>query len=309
MSTVKIKSSVAEKTRNRIRSRGADRALYIFIYIVMVLFMLVTVLPMLNILANSLSSGKAVSAGKVLFWPVEFDLMAYRAVFTYRNFLSGLRNSVLYTAAGSFITLVMMMLTAYPLSRYELPFRRVISLLFIFTMYFGGGLIPSYLLMGELNLINSPLIMILPHVPVYQMIVARTYIQSSIPKELLETSVIDGCSDFRYFISVVLPLSKPILAVSTLFFVVGRWNSYFTAHIYLRDPKYHPLQLILRKVLLMAEVPLSEFASPEELQLKQSLADLLKYAFIVLAALPMFFVYPLVQKHFVKGMMLGSLKG
>jgi len=202
------------------------------------------------------------------------------------------------------------MIAAYVLSRKDLPFRGILMGYFVFTMFFGGGLIPSYILITNLKMVNTIWVMIIPGaVSVYNMILARTFIMSNISTELLEAVQVDGCSDFRYFISIVLPLSKSVIAVITLFCVVARWNSYFGALIYLNDREKLPLQLVLRDILVINQVTPQDFVNKELIVKKQGLANLLKNSTIVASSLPIIILYPFIQKYFVKGVMIGSIKG
>ena len=188
--------------------------------------------------------------------------------------------------------------------------RRFFSLMFLFTMYFGGGLIPTYILMSKIGFVNSRWVMLIPGaLSVYNMILVRTYLSSSIPGELLEASQIDGCSDTGFFFKILLPLSKPIIAVITLYYAVGHWNAYFNAMIYLNDVDKYPLQLILREILLASQISLDDMVDVEAMVAKQGLSDILKYALIVVATAPILCVYPFIQRYFIKGVMIGSVKG
>ncbi|MCK4515650.1 MAG: carbohydrate ABC transporter permease, partial [Spirochaetaceae bacterium] len=210
---------------------------------------------------------------------------------------------------GTAINIIFTTLAAYPLSRRDFFGRNTVMFLFTLTMLFQGGLIPTYLLVRSLGILNSRLAMILPNaVIVYNMIVARTFFQANIPDELLEASQLDGCGDFRFLVSVVLPLSKPILAVLTLWYAVMHWNSYFWALVYLSSSRLYPLQITLRNILLTSQVTIEGMDVLSDMEL-QGMTDLLKYALIVVASAPLIALYPFVQKHFVRGVMLGSIKG
>jgi multiple sugar transport system permease protein/putative aldouronate transport system permease protein len=211
---------------------------------------------------------------------------------------------------GTFVNVAATMIAAYPLSRRDMPFRGLCMFLFTFTMFFSGGLVPNYILMQKLNLIDTAAAMILPGaISVYNMIITRTFIQNSIPAELMEASFIDGCNDIRYFFSMVLPLSKAVIAVISLYYAVGHWNAYFDAFIYLNSRRLYPLQLFLREILVANTIDPSLTVDPELHEQKQGLADLLKYSLIVVSTVPMLIIYPFVQKYFIKGVMIGSLKG
>lgn len=294
----------------RIRNSRSDVIYYTISGIVLGLLLLLVSYPIIFVLSASFSSGNAVVTGKVLLWPVEFSLEGYKAVFRNNNIVRAFANTVLYTVLGTFINVVMVMAAAYPLSRRDLKGRGFITFMFTFTMLFSGGLIPSYIQIMRLGLIDRIGAMVLPGaLSVYNVIVARTFIQSNIPGELLEASSIDGCNDTRYFFTMVLPLSKAVIAVIALFSAVGHWNSYFSAMIYLNDRTKFPLQIILREILIMNKVDLSMVMDPEAQIAMAHTADVLKYSLIVVATVPILFVYPFVQKYFVKGVMIGSIKG
>ncbi len=292
-----------------IRSSRGDRVFYTINGVLISLITILVAYPILYVLASSFSSPAAVQAGKVFIVPVDFSLEGYQTVFANPHILSGFLNSVFYTVVGTFINISMTVMTAYPLARKRLPLSKPITFLFVFTMIFSGGMIPSYILMMKLNLLDTRFALILPGaISVYNMIIARTFIQN-IPEELMESAYIDGCSDVRMFISLVLPLSHAMLAVLSLYYAVGHWNSYFAAFLYLTDRSKYPLQIVLREILIMGQIAESDISDPETNARIAGLAELLKHALIVVSSLPMLLVYPFVQKHFVKGVMIGSLKG
>lgn len=302
----------ARKSRgsSRVRSSRSDRIYYAISGVLLGLLLILVAYPILFVLSASFSSGDAVATGKVLLWPVEFSLEGYEAVFRNPNIVRAFGNTILYTAVGTAINVSMVMIAAYPLSRRDLRGRGVLTFLFTFTMFFSGGMIPSYIQILRLGLMDSIGAMVLPGaLSVYNMIVARTFIQSSIPYDLFEAASIDGCSDAKYFFSMVLPLSKAVIAVIALFSAVGHWNSYFSAMIYLNDRDKFPLQIILREILIMNKVDLSMVMDPEMQIALAHTADVLKYSLIVVATAPILVVYPFVQKYFVKGVMIGSIKG
>mgnify|MGYP002347281219 FL=1 len=276
----------------------------------MLLIFLIVLYPLIYVLSSSFSAPLAVMTGKVFLWPVEFSLEGYDAVFKERNVFVGYYNSLRYMVIGTFVNVAATMIAAYPLSRKDMPFRGVCMFLFTFTMFFAGGLIPNYMLMQKLNLIDTTAVMILPGaISVYNMIIARTFIQNSIPSDLREAAFIDGCNDIRYFFSIVLPLSKAVIAVISLYYAVGHWNSYFNAFIYLNSRSRYPLQLFLREILVANTIDPSLTIDPYENEQIQGMADLLKYSLIIVATVPLLVIYPFVQKYFVKGVMIGSLKG
>lgn len=287
-----------------------DRIFYIIIYAIITLLTISVLYPIIYVLSSSFSSGTAVSTGQVILWPVDFSIEGYKRVFQYDRVWIGYRNTIFYTIVGTLNNVLMTMICAYPLARRELPGRKYFMFIFVFTMYFSGGLIPSYLLMKDIGYVNTIWAMIMPGAfSVYQMIVCRTFINSTIPGEMLEAAKIDGCSDFLYFVKFILPLSKAIIAVMTLQYAVGHWNSYFNAYIYLSNKNLFPLQVFLREILVMNQVSVSDFTDEETRQIMQGMADLLKYALIVVATAPIMCFYPFIQKYFVQGIMIGSLKG
>lgn len=288
---------------------ASDRAFYAINGVLLAVLTLLVLYPILYVLANSFSSAASVSSGKVILWPVEPSVEGYQRVLSNRLVLSGFLNSVFYTVLGTAINLAMTMAAAYPLARKDLPLGRFFSLAFVLCMIFGGGMIPSYILVTKLGLLNTRWAMLLPGaIAVYNMIIARTSIRS-IPNELLEAAYIDGCSDARYFIQVVVPLSGATIAVLALYYAVGHWNSYFAAFMYLSDRSKYPLQIVLREILIMGQIAESDISDPDSAARIQGLAELLKYALIVISSTPMLIVYPFVQKYFVRGVMIGSVKG
>ncbi|MDD6878506.1 MAG: carbohydrate ABC transporter permease [Clostridiaceae bacterium] len=295
---------------SRIRSIREDRIFSAFIYTIVTLLTITVLYPIIYIISSSFSSGTAVSTGQVVLWPVDFSIEGYKRVFQYSRVWIGYRNTIFYTIVGTINNVLMTLICAYPLSRRELPGRKYFMFIFVFTMYFSGGLIPSYLLMKSIGYVNTIWAMIMPGAfGVYQMIVCRTFINSTIPSEMLEAAKIDGCSDFRYFTLFVVPLSKAIIAVMTLQYAVGHWNAYFGAFIYLTNKQLFPLQIFLREILVMNQVSASDFTDEETRMIMQGMADLLKYSLIVVATAPIMCFYPFIQKYFVQGIMIGSLKG
>lgn len=294
---------------NRIQDTAGDRIFYRVNAILLTLLTLSVLYPIIYVLANSFSSPAAVSSGKVYLWPLDPSVEGYRRVLENPNILSGFLNSVFYTVVGTAINLAMTMVAAYPMARKDLPLRSFFSVLFAFTMLFGGGMIPNYILIMKLGMLNTRWALLLPGaLSVYNMIIARTAMQS-LPDELLEAAYIDGCSDARYFVRIVLPLSGAIIAVLALYYAVGHWNSYFSAFMYLSDRSKYPLQIVLREILIMGQIAESDITDLDSAERIQGLSQLLKYALIVISSAPMMLIYPFVQKYFVKGVMIGSLKG
>jgi putative aldouronate transport system permease protein len=297
-------------SRTFTRDTGADRAFTIVNYVVLLLFLITVAYPLIYVVSASLSDPRDVISGRMWLWPVNFTLDGYRAVFDNSRIVTGFKNSAFYTIVGTAVSVALTILAAYPLSRKDLTGRAPITFLFLFTLLFGGGLIPTYLVVRETGLLNTRWALIIPTaLSVYNLIITRTFFQVTIPDELLEAAQLDGVSDFRFLVDVVLPLSMPIIAVNALFYAVGQWNQYFNALIYLTDQDLFPLQLILREILVQNQVDLSKISDISQVAQRQNLADLLKYTLIVVASLPVLIIYPFVQRHFVRGVLIGSLKG
>lgn len=293
-----------------IKESGADRLFTIFNYIMLTLVLILVLYPLIYVVSASFSSSSAVLSGRVWLWPVEPTLEGYKAVFKNAMVLKGFTNTIFYTLAGTAINLVLSVMAAYPLSRKDFRGRNVFMLLFVFTMLFNGGLIPTYLIVKDLGMIDTVWAMLIPSaLSVWNVIIMRTYFQTTIPNELLEASQLDGCSDFRFLRSIVLPLSGPILAVIALFYAVGHWNQYFNAMIYLKRSDLYPLQLVLRDILVQNEVNIDMLGDAKTAAARQGLRELLKYSLIVVTSVPLLVVYPFLQKFFVKGVMIGSIKG
>ena len=296
------------KKQNR-TSRG-DRMFYLLVNIVVAILGLIVLYPLVYILSSSFSSPSAVAAGKVVLFPVDFSLRGYKAVFDYDLVYTGYRNTIFYTVVGTMINISLTMIAAYPLARRNLPGRGFFTFLFTFTMMFSGGMIPNYILMKELKIINTAWCMLLPGaISAYNLIVTRTFIQNSIPEELLEAAQIDGCTDAQFFFRFVLPLSKAVMAVITLYYAVHHWNAYFNAFLYLNKRDLYPLQIFLREILIMNSVTNEMVMDTEMQEAMQGMADLLKYSLIVVSTAPILCIYPFLQRYFIKGVMIGSLKG
>ena len=296
--------------KNVIKISSGDKVYYTVTTLILGLFTLIILMPLINVVANSFSSQDAVAFGWVTFWPVNFTVRGYEAVFEYKGIWTAYGNTFFYAVVGTALNLAMTMICAYPLARKSLPGHGIITGLFMFTMFFGGGTIPNYLLVRSLGMIDTRTAMIVPGaLSVYNMIIARTFI-NNIPSELEEAAKIDGCSDFKYFFNMVLPLSGTVMAVLALYYAVGHWNDYFTAFLYLKDQNKMPLQIILRAILIKNSFNAENLSSSaEELLYNQSLQDLLKYCFIVVSTVPILVLYPFVKKYFVKGVMIGAVKG
>jgi len=292
------------------RLSQGDRIFYIIVNVVVGLLGLIVLYPLIYILSSSFSSPASVAAGKVFLFPVDFSLRGYKAVFEYQAVYTGYRNTIFYTVVGTAINIALTMMAAYPLARKSLPGKGIFTFLFTFTMMFSGGMIPNYILMKELKIINTAWCMLLPGaVSAYNLIVARTFIQNSIPEELLEAAQIDGCTDAQFFFRFVLPLSKAVMAVITLYYAVHHWNAYFNAFLYLNKRDLYPLQIFLREILIMNSVNTEMVVDTQMQEAMQGMADLLKYSLIVVSTAPILCIYPFLQRYFIKGVMIGSLKG
>lgn len=309
----------AEKLIHLKKTKKASRftAFDGFITAILVIMTFISMYPLYYTIIASLSDYMAVAAGKVRLWPVGFNLKAYQLVFQNPDIWRGYLNTILYTLFGTMFNLLLTIPTAYVMSKKQMFGHNIITWFFLITMYFSGGLIPTFMLMKALGLVNNPLIMVLSGgLSVYNMIVTRTYFSNSIPISLYEAGRIDGSSEFGLFFKIALPLSLPIIAVMTLYYAVGHWNSYFTALVYLQDPKDQPLALVLRRILIMNQNAVDEDAIAaldpkmiEDMQARANTAIVMKYSLVLIASAPMLIMYPFVQKYFVKGIMIGSVKG
>ena len=304
--------------KNDIQKTTTDKVFLLINKFFLLVIFVVTLYPLVFVISASVSNPDAVSTGKMLLWPVGFTMEGYQYILRYQDVWTGYANTIFYTFGGTFLNLLVTLPCAYALSRRDLEGQGIIMTIFLVTMYFSGGLIPSYLLMKGLHLVNTRAYMLLSGlVSTYNLIVARTFFSNTIPWELHEASFIDGCSDFQVFRSIVLPLSKPIIIVLTLYYGVAHWNSYFNAMVYLNDSSKYPLQVFLREILLQSQWAESAMASgggfsQEEMEamLKQaSTANMLKYVLIVVSSAPMLIIYPFLQRFFAKGVMIGAVKG
>jgi len=272
--------------------------------------LIIVAYPLYYVLVASVSDPYDVYAGKTFLLPSGFTLEGYKAVFLNEGIVSGFLNSVKYTVIGTIFSVVMLYITAYPMAQKDLPGRKFFSIFFLITMYFGGGLVPTYLVVKQTGLVGSMWSLFLPGgVAVGNMIIVRNYFQNSIPRDLIEASQIDGCSKLRTFFSVVIPLSMPIMAVMVVFSMVAYWNDWFTALIYLGG-KGSPLPLVMRNILIKSSATASQAAtiSGGYAELNK-LTELLKFCSMIVAAVPMLIFYPFVQKYFEKGFMAGAVKG
>jgi len=279
--------------------------------VLLLLILIVVVYPLVIIVSCSFSDPTAIAQGKVVFFPIGFNIDSYKRVFQDARVLNGFKNTILYTVVGTAINLALTIAGAYPLSRKDFLGKNVITAIFVFTMFFNGGIIPTYLVVKQLRLINNFWVMILPTaVSVWNLIIMRTFFKNSIPEELYEAAGIDGCSHFKMLFRIVLPLSAPIIAVMVLFYGVAHWNAFFNALMYITDRQKYPLQMILRAILLESFQTESMINTTQIDQSQHLLiAEALKYALIIVASVPVLILYPFLQKYFVKGVMIGAIKG
>ena len=297
-------------------SSKGDRIFDIVNITLLSIVVLVCLIPFIHILAISLSSARPIMSGEVSLFPVEWTVEAYVKVFSDMSMIRSLGFTVMLTVIFTILCMAMTIAAGYPLSKSNLKGRGFFMVLIIITMFFSGGLIPTYLIVKQLGLVNSMWALILPGAAsVWNIIVARTFFQSTIPIELQEAAHMDGCTNLRLFLKIVVPLSTPIIAVMALFYGVGHWNSYFNALVYLNDQSKYPLQMVLRQILVLQEMSTSAQGAATSgeaamaMNAKADMAALLKYAVIIVATLPIIAVYPFVQRYFVQGVMIGSVKG
>lgn len=297
-----------EKAKIKQYTRPTDHLFMTIVYAFCAIALIAILIPLIFVVAASFSSPDALLSAKVFLWPVDFTLRGYKMVFDHDVLPLSFWNSIVYTVVGTVINLVLTVLAAYPLSRKDLAVRNPIMMLFAFTMLFNGGMIPTYLLVRDLGMLDTMWAILLPTaISVWNLIITRTYFQTSIPQEILESASIDGCNDFQFLIKMVIPLSVPILAVNVLLYAVGHWNSYFNEMIYLSTNTKFPLQLILRDILLNDQSA-GTMDVTEQLE-RQKTQYLLQYSSMVVGTMPLMLLYPAVQKYFIKGIMVGAVKG
>jgi putative aldouronate transport system permease protein len=295
---------------NAIRDSRGDRIFTLFNYLFLSVILIMVLYPLVYVLAASFSEPAAVTAGEVFLWPVRPTLIGYEKIFQHPTIMQGFANSIFYAVIGSFINVVMTILAAYPLSRKDLPGRRILGVIFFFPMLFSGGLIPFFLVVRDLGLLNTRWALIIPTaLSVWNVMITISFIKTSIPDELLEAAQLDGCNDFQYLLRVILPLSGPIIAVLFLFYGVWHWNQYFLALIFLNNKELFPLQLVMREILVFNQLDLSMMSDIRQMAIQQGLKEQLKFTVLVVSSLPVMLIYPLVQKYFVTGITLGAVKG
>lgn len=304
-----------EKTAlTHINNCAQDKVFMTVLHVVLAFVLIVVIYPLLFVVFASMSDPQYVNSGALLLYPKGFNLLGYQQVFRDQRILIGYGNTIYYTVFGTILAVAVNMMGGYALSRDDLPGRGIVMALFVFTMYFGGGMIPFYLIVRNLHFTNTRTILVLlGGTSVYNMIIARSFFISTIPRELQEAAEIDGCGTGRFFFSIVMPLSKAITAVIVLYCAVGQWNAYFNALIFISDRDKFPLQIFLREILLTAKTYESadvlSTLSGDDLARMQRMSEVTKYGVIVVSTLPIIALYPFLQKYFVKGVMIGSLKG
>lgn len=295
----------------KIKHTLADKVFIIVNYTLLTICFILVLYPLLYVISASVSDPTEVNLGHVFLWPKGFSLIGYSKVFNYKPVWIGYRNTIFYTVAGTAISLCVTLACAYPLSRKDFFGRNLFMMVITITMFFGGGLIPTYLVVRQLHLIDSVwAILLLSATSAWNIIVTRTFMSTSIPEEVQEAAMIDGADDFGIFFRIIIPLSMPVIAIMTLFFGVARWNSYFNELIYLNDSKLYSLQLYLREILVRNQI--NEIMSGEDAEAiaeQARLAETMKYSLIIISTLPIMSVYPFLQKFFIKGIMLGAVKG
>ncbi|MEC0248669.1 carbohydrate ABC transporter permease [Paenibacillus chitinolyticus] len=280
------------------------------VYVLLSLVSLIVLYPLVFVLVASFSSPEAVMRGEVWLWPKDITWMGYTKIFQNNEILTGYLNTIVYTVVGTAINLILSIAAAYPLSRKDFAGRNAISALMVFTMFFSGGMVPTYLLVKNLGMLNTMWALIIPGaVSVYNIIIMRTFFQSSIPGEMQEAASIDGCSNLGILWKIVLPLSMPIIAVMILFYSVGHWNSYFSGLMYLTDRDKYPLQLFLREILIQGQMQEMLGVGDDSHARNVMEGEAIKYAVVIVANLPVLMLYPFLQRYFVKGVMIGSVKG
>lgn len=298
-----------------VKDTKADKVFMGFNYIFVILSVAIVLYPLIYIISASISNPQAVNSGEMWLFPKGFTMEGYKTILQNNSIWRGYLNTIYYTVLGTSINLIVTLPAAYALSRPDFYGHKTFTTFMLITMFVSGGLIPSYLLVKNLHMLNTVWALVLPGaVSVYNIVVTRTFFQTTIPREMEEAAIIDGCSDFKLFFKIILPLSTPIIAVMALFYGVGHWNSYFSALIYLSDKSMYPLQMVLREILVlndMSSTPTGGMTAEmaELMYSKQQLATIIKYGVMIVSTLPIIVVYPFLQKYFVKGMMVGSVKG
>ena len=298
------------KSSTKIKESTEDLVFHIVVYAILCLLAFICIYPLYFVLIASFSNPDEVFSGRVIFWIKDFDPIGYERIFSDHMVVRGFLNSVFYTVAGTLINLAVTLPAAYSLSRKDLIGRRGIMILFVITMYFSGGMIPTYLIVQKLGLYNTPYVLLVcSALSVFNMIIARTFFETTLPGEMLEAVKIDGCNNVRFFFTMALPLSKSMIAVITLYYGVVHWNSYMNALLYINDANLKPLQLVLREMLISTKALSVLVQGDAAVEQQSKMVNSMQYAVIVVATVPMLIAFPFVQKYFVKGVMIGAVKG
>ena len=305
---------MAKDRKKPIKRSKSDIIFDSIIFILLTFILIIVAYPLYFIIISSFSSPDKVSSGQVVFYPLGFTLEGYNKVFENSQVVRGFLNSLLYTIVGTSVNLLLTIPTAYALSRKKFQGGRIVTIFYMITMFISGGMIPTYLVVQKLHLLDTMWALILPgSLSVYNMIVARTFFQQNISEELYEAAELDGCGHGKFFFSIALPLSKAIIAIMVLYYGVGHWNSYFNALLYMQTEDKYPLQLVLRSILVQNSAQLSQTVisaqQQEALRKQQEAVELMKYSLIIISSIPVLILYPFIQKHFTKGIMIGSVKG
>ena len=298
----------------KIKESKVDKVFDVVLFIVLTAVLLIAAYPLYFVIIASISDPTAVAGGDVVFTPIGLTVDGYKEVFENKKVVGGLLNSLFYTAVGTCLNLFVTIPTAYALSRRQFAGKKFVMCFYMVTMFVSGGMIPTYLVVKSFGMLDTMWALIVPGaLSVYNMIVARTFFESSLPEELWEAARVDGCGHFKYFVKVALPLSKAIIAIMVLYYGIGHWNNYFSALLYMKTEAKYPLQLVLRGILIQNEAALAQqvttAAAQEAMQKQQALVEQMKYALIIVSSIPVMILYPFIQKHFVKGVMIGSVKG
>ncbi len=299
-----------------IKDTPLDKLFMKFNYVFLLLALVIVLYPLIYIVSASISDPNAVNSGQMFLFPKGLTFEGYKTILNNDSIWRGYINTIFYTILGTSINLAVTLPCAYALSRSDFYGHKFITTFMLVTMFVGGGLIPSYLLIKNLHMLNTVWALVLPGAAsIYNIVVTRTFFQSTIPREMEEAAIIDGCNDFMLFFKIILPLSTPIIAVMALFYGVGHWNSFFSALIYLSDKTMYPLQMVLREILVLQDMSSNSINGNMTQDMaamlfsKQQLVQVIKYGVMIVSTLPVIIIYPFLQKYFVKGMMVGSLKG
>lgn len=302
------------KKSKKMKMSGSDRVFVALNYFLLAVILLVCLYPLWFVIIASISNPDLINSGQVWLWPKDVSLTGYKNLFNDKSILRGYANTLMYTVGGTLLNLLVTLPAAYALSRRDFVGRKFFTVMFLITMFFSGGLIPTFMTVKNLGLYNNPLVMIvLGATSMTNIIISRTFFMTNVPTELQEAAQIDGCGNFRLFVKIVLPISTAIIAVMALFFAVGHWNGYFTALIYIRNDDLKPLQIVMREVLMQSQFNADMLQQGGDtaglLQEELKAAEQIKYALIVVASLPVMAIYPFIQKYFVKGVTVGAVKG